>query len=807
MQTTLAVVIGLIVNISLPAGGRLADAPPAAVGLDATRLARIDGIVDDALKAKRMPGCVVLIGRHGKIAFAKAYGHRALQPSLVPMTRDTVFDLASVTKPVATATSIMLLVERGQVRLGDRVAEHLPGFEKNGKDKVTIAQCLTHTAGFIPDNALADYRDGAEKAIEHIYDLKPANEPGTKFVYSDVGFIALGEIVRKKTGQNVHEFSRDALFQPLGMTETGYLPAERLRARAAVTQQRDGKWMQGEVHDPRAHLLGGVAGHAGLFSTAADLAIFAQMMLRGGRYGGKQILGARTVALMTTPQQLPGDLVRGFGWDMRSSYSSNRGETFTPRAFGHGGFTGTGLWIDPGLDLFVVFLSNRVHPDGKGLVNPLIGRIGAIAASAIVDQPNNAPLTTQPPKLVTPPAAANGVTPAPQILAPAVVAPTPTKASAAPMVLTGIDVLKRDGFAPLKGRMVGLITNHTGLDRDGNTTIDLLHGANDVKLVALFSPEHGIRGELDAKVDDGKDAKTGLPIYSLYGKTRKPSPEHLAGIDTLVFDIQDIGARFYTYISTMGLAMEAAAEKGLRFVVLDRPNPIGGAVVAGPILDAGKESFIAYTRLPVQHGMTIGELATLFRSQKCPKLELTIVRVEGWKRRDLLDATGLVWTNPSPNMRCLTQAVLYPGIGLLETTNLSVGRGTDTPFEVIGAPWLDGRGLAAHLHRRDLPGVRFIPVRFAPRGSKFQNKPCGGVNIVITDRAAFASVRTGMEIAAALQALYPGVWEIAAYNRLLGHAATLAALQAGRPIADIEAMWSVDMFEFRERRERALLYP
>jgi uncharacterized protein YbbC (DUF1343 family) len=292
--------------------------------------------------------------------------------------------------------------------------------------------------------------------------------------------------------------------------------------------------------------------------------------------------------------------------------------------------------------------------------------------------------------------------------------------------LTGIDILIRDDFRPLQGRRVGLITNQTGVDRTGISTAERLHRAEGVQLRALFSPEHGLQGKLDAKVDDTQDALTGLPVYSLYGENRTPTAASLEGLDTLVFDIQDIGARFYTYISTMGNAMRSAAEHQLRFVVLDRPNPINGVEVEGPILDDGSQSFVGFHTLPVRHGMTVGELAAMFNDELQLGVDLQVIPVESWRREDYFDRTGLLWVNPSPNMRSLAQAVLYPGIGLLETTNLSVGRGTDTPFEVIGAPWLDGIPLARALNQSGLAGVRFVPIRFTPDASKFAGQPCGG---------------------------------------------------------------------------------
>ncbi len=777
-----ALLFSLAVASSALAAG-LPHAEPAAAGMDAEHLQRIDAIVAEGLAAKRMPGCVVCIGRRGQVVLLKAYGNKQREPSELPMTTDTLFDMASITKPVATATSVMILVERGQLKLNQRVSSLLAEFAANGKDEITVFDLLTHQSGLLPDNKLADYADGSEKSFERIGALDLQAPIGTKFIYSDVNYILLGELVRRVSGQSVHEFSRDHIFQPLGMNETGYLPREELKARAAPTEQRDGRWMQGEVHDPRAHLLGGVAGHAGLFSTAADLAIYAQMMIQQGEFGGRRILAPRTFATMTRGYRLLGGsrstmegvpanppvFLRGLGWDKRSGYSINRGELLTDAAFGHGGFTGTVLWIDPQLELFVIFLSNRVHPDGKGNVNSLAGRIGTVAAGAIRDVSTDRQRVRE--------------------------------------VLTGIDVLVKGNFRQLAGRKVGLITNHTGTSRDGQSTVKLLHDARGVELAALFSPEHGFEGKLDvSKIGDAQDAATGLKVFSLYGETRKPTAAMLESVDTLVFDIQDIGARFYTYVSTMGEAMRAAAEHRKRFVVLDRPNPIGGLAVAGPMLDPGQESFVGFHKLPVRHGMTIGELARLFKAELKLDLDLEIITCEGWRRADAWDATGLVWINPSPNMRSLTQAFLYPGIGLLETTNLSVGRGTDTPFEVIGAPWLDGQKLAAELNSQGLAGVAFVPIAFTPSSSKFANEKCGGVNIAITDRSRFEPLHTGFAIAAALRKLYPNEWEAKGYARLLGNERTLQAVQDGKSALEILEVAREGVNDFQRRRLTFLLY-
>lgn len=385
--------------------------------------------------------------------------------------------------------------------------------------------------------------------------------------------------------------------------------------------------------------------------------------------------------------------------------------------------------------------------------------------------------------------------------------PVPADAPPRPATRAGIDVLVEEGFARLKGRKVGLITNHTGRAADGTPTIDLLAKAEGVKLVALFSPEHGIRGELDEKVGDSVDAKTGLPVYSLYGERRKPTAETLKGVDTLVYDIQDIGCRFYTYISTLGLVLEAAKEHGLRVVVLDRPNPIGGVAVEGPIRDAGRGSFVAYHELPLRHGLTVGELAALFNKERDLKVDLDVVKVAGWRRGDLYDRTGLTWRNPSPNMRHLAAALLYPGIGLLETTNVSVGRGTERPFEWIGAPWIDGQKLAAELTRRELPGVRFVPVSRTPTFSTHKGVACGGVDIIPIDWSAVQPVRLGLEVATVLRALYPDKWQTKNYDRLLVHKATYEGVLARTAPSDLERTWAADLDAFRKRRAAILLYP
>lgn len=374
-------------------------------------------------------------------------------------------------------------------------------------------------------------------------------------------------------------------------------------------------------------------------------------------------------------------------------------------------------------------------------------------------------------------------------------------------VLTGIDILERNSFRQLESQRIGLITNQTGINTAGISTIQLLNDAKNIDLRAIFSPEHGLLGKLDIpQIENSVDTRTGMEVFSLYGSTRKPEAHMLEAIDTLVFDIQDIGTRFYTYISTMGLAMQAAAEHSKRFVVLDRPNPINGLTVSGPMLDDGRQSFTGFHHLPVRHGMTIGELALMIKADLVLDLELEIIQLEGWQRKDFFDTTGLPWVNPSPNMRSLTEAILYPGIGLLETTNLSVGRGTDTPFELFGAPWLDGNQLARELGQLKLPGISFTPIRYTPDASKFEGELCEGVGIRITDREKFESVRSGLEIAVQLRRLYPQQWEVEKYDRLLVNTAVLSAVRQARPYADIHALFVDDLQTFIGHRAGFLIY-
>ena len=794
-----AVPVLALVSFLLSGPQQPAAPAPASAGFDVARLQRIDTAVNQAIADKKTPGVVVVVGRGDTVVFRKAYGRRALTPQAEEMTVDTIFDLASLTKVVATTTAVMMLVEDGRIRLTDPVASFIPEFGKYGKERVNVRDLLIHMSGLRPDLDLGDPWTGADTAIKRAGDETLTSPPGRRFVYSDIDFFLLGEIVARVSRMPLDVFLHDRIFAPLGMRETMFNPPAGLLARVAPTQTCRagtidepcrGPMLRGVVHDPTARRMGGVAGHAGLFSTAADLTIFCRMLLNGGAVGGTRVLSPLTVARMTSPATPIGEAnVRALGWDFDSSYSANRGELLPIGSFGHTGYTGTSIWIDPATRVFVIFLSNRVHPDGTGDVTPVRAKVATIVASSLTDVPADVRQ-----RLTFPRQAFDSQIPA-------------VPAPASQPVLAGIDVLRAEGFAPLKGLRVGLLTNHTGRARDGSATIDLIASAPNVKLTALFSPEHGIRGILDESVPSSHDDKTGLPIYSLYGDTRRPTADMLAGLDAIVIDLQDIGTRFYTYMTTMAYVMEEAAGRKLKVFVLDRPNPIGGVQIEGPTLDATAVGFTGYfPQMPIRHSLTLGELARLFNGEKKIGADLTVIGLKGWRRDAWFDETGLGWINPSPNMRTLYAATMYPGIGALESANLSVGRGTDTPFEHVGAPWIDGSKLADALNARQLPGVRFYPERFTPTASKFANTECQGVFIVVTDRNAVRPVRVGVELAAALLKLFPGKFEVDAAARLFGSLDGLSRVKAGEDPAAIAASWAAGESRWRLMRAKYLLY-
>jgi uncharacterized protein YbbC (DUF1343 family) len=794
--------LGLVAAcLALPAGAQLrpagtpaaalqpvaarSAAPPQAAPAPNLEIPEIDALVQAAIAEHKLPGAVVAIGRRAGLQFIKAYGDRALYPQRESMTTDTVFDVASLTKAVSTGTLVMQLVAAGEIDLDAPAQRYLPAIAAFNRGAPSVRDLLLHGSGLPPVAPLRDYRAGLDSALAQLARLKPTAPPGQRFAYSDLGFIALGALLERVTGESLEQLSSQRIFAPLGMSDTGYRPDARLWSRIAPTERIDARraalmrpaavgdggapqvhLIRGQVHDPRAFRLGGVAGHAGLFSTARDLSRFARTLLGRGELDGERVLPASAVDMLTTPHIL-GDDVRALSWDMRTRYSGLRGTRLSAHAFGHGGFTGTSLWLDPDRDLFVIFLSNRVHPDGKGYVIPLAGAIADRAVISMARQPAAA-------------------------------------VSCKRDVLSGIDVLRRDGFAAVRGKRIGLVAHNASRAADGVSTLALLQQAPGVTLAALFAPEHGLASNAEGAVKDTKQG--GVPVYSLFGKTRKPTAEMLRALDAIVFDLQDVGVRFFTYMSTLRYILEAAAEHGIEVIVLDRPNPSGTDHAEGPVLDPEIETFVNYHRLPVLHGLTAGELAELLNRERKIDAKLSVVALQGYARELQFADTGLTWYAPSPNLPTPDAALLYPATGMLESSNLSVGRGTDFPFAFVGAPWLDGAALAQALERRGLPGVTFEPLAITPHSDRYRGQLCSGVRLSLTERHAFQPILTGVSIAHEIQNQAGVQYRAQDIGRLLGDARVLSALAQGKSPEELEPLWERELQRFERVRRRYLRY-
>jgi len=768
----------------------------------------VDQIIDGAIAAKKFPGAVVVIGHNGHVVFHKAYGNRSLAPQPEAMTEDTIFDVASLTKVLATAPAVMRLYQQGRFLLNDPVAKYLPEFAANGKQDITIRQLLTHYSGLPPDLSLADPWEGKQEGLRRTFESVPITAPGVQFRYSDLNFITLGALVEKLSGLTLDQYEARFIARPLGLKHTRFLPPDTWRSRIAPTQYEHGVMLRGLVHDPTSRRMGGVAGHAGLFSTAGDVAIYAQNLLdrlagRTSRFPLKQL----TLEKMTIPEQpATGTALRGLGWDIESPFSSNRGELFPVGSFGHTGFTGTSLWIDPTSDTYVVVMANAVYPNGPTGITAIRAAVATAAAITLGVHPDSGSFIAR----------LTGYNES--------MAGRRRWQDRNGSVSTGIDVLEADHFAELAALAskhggalrIGLLTNQTGLDAQGRRTIDILaHDAESaipgLKLKLLFSPEHGINGAFDKEgIANSTDAATGLPVVSLYGSTaaeRHPSLNTLRSLDAVVIDLQDAGVRFYTYETVVEYFLEAAGQTGTDIVILDRPDPVGGSFVQGPMSDAGEESYVNVAPIPVRHGMTLGELARYLNGEDRLHAPLSVVTMKGWQRGDWFDDTGLTWINPSPNLRSPQEATLYPALGLIETTNISVGRGTDTPFDYLGAPWVDGRALAHALNARFLPGVRFVAVNFTPQSPyPYANQLCHGVELAVTDRNVLNTPELGLEIASELHKLYPGQYRLTKIDTLLANRNVLEALLSDRDPQRIAEDWQQALRNFEEKRKPYLLY-
>ena len=760
------------------------------------RLAVVDRVIQDAVRAGQIPGAVVLIGHRGDVVYRRAFGRKGFGANAPEMTLDTVFDMASLTKSLATAPSVMRMVEQGQIRLNDPLSRYIPECAANGKDDITIRQLLTHFSGLAPDLDLRQQWSGYDTGIKLACAETPTDPPGARFVYSDINYILLGELVARLAKMPLPQYADAHFYQPLGMTHTRFLPPVEWRARIAPTES-DGVILRGVVHDPTARRMGGIAGHAGLFSTADDLARFAQAMLNKD----EKLLSPAIIEKMTTPQQpASATVLRGLGWDIDSPWSSNRGELLPVGSYGHTGYAGTSLWIDPYSKTYIIVLTNRIDPKMGNFVPSLRTRIATVVAAALkldVNEQDQAKLAT--------------ITGYNETMA-----GVRRLADRNGSVRLGIDVLEQSGFAALHRNKktsrdinVAVFTNQTGLDSNGQRTVDAIAHADGVKVAAIFSPEHGLFGNVDTEeVPDTVDAPTGATVYSLYRKGRRGRvpPELLKGIDAVVFDIQDAGARFYSYEVTLGYVLEAAAQAGTEVVVLDRPNPVTGSFVQGPMAQGGPQRLINYVDVPVRHGMTMGELAQMYNGERTLNAKLTVVAMQGWQRGDWFDATGVAWVDPSPNLRSVNQATLYPGVALVEGTNVSVGRGTGSPFEVMGALWIKARELAAYMNAREIPGLRFVPIDFTPNDAKFKGELCHGVNIIVTQRNALDAPELGIELAVALRKLHPKDWKPERMVDILVNQGVYDAVARGDDPRRIAEDWRDALEAFMKVRAKYLIY-
>ncbi len=721
----------------------------------------LDALIGRAIARGELPGAVVAVGDHAGIRSLRAFGSRTEGET---MTVDTVFDLASVTKPVATASALMKLVEEGRVRLDDRASLYLPELATPDKRSITLRMLLLHTSGLPSVNPLAHYEQGRDDALSQIGRTKLLHTPGSAYQYSDLGFIVLGEVVARAAGMGLDQVVSERILAPLSMHDSSFGVRDARLTRTAPTEERDGRVIRGEVDDPRAYRLGGAAGNAGLFSTASDLSRFARMLLNRGSLDGQRVFEAHTVDMWLKPVAIH-DTTRTLGFDVQSNHAHGKGTLMSSRAVGHGGYTGTQLWIDPERDLFVILLTNRVHAGPQGTIHPLSGSITDLCV-ATVDH----------------------------------------ERESLPRVLVGIDVLEAEAFARVRGKRLALLTHQAARNRRGVTTLDRLLAAPQVHVRAVLAPEHGLSSNREGHVGHARYGERQIPVFSLFGKTRRPAPHMLSGVELVVIDLVDVGTRFYTYMSTALATLEAAAELNIPVMLLDRPNPIGADTVEGPVSEPDFESFVNYHPLPLRHGMTPGELLGFLSRERGLGTPLEVVRMLGYRRDARFPELGLTWYPPSPNLLRYEQALLYPGTAIVEGTNVSVGRGTARAFEVIGAPFIDGEALAREISAFPLEGVRVAATHFTPRIGPYAGQRVAGVSFEVSTPERFSAVKLGLAVARALHRLYPDTWESSRLAKMVAHGETAAAVLSDVAPDQLFALWQAELSEFESARAQVLLY-
>ncbi|WP_284889051.1 exo-beta-N-acetylmuramidase NamZ domain-containing protein [Burkholderia sp. lyk4-R2A-23] len=757
---------------------------------DEVRARQQAAAIDEAIAAEiadgHLAGAVVVTGDADGVRVRVARGLRVTGERGEPMRTDTIFDLASLTKPVATAVAIMQLAERGMLSVDAPAARYWPAFGVRGKSGITIRQLLAHVSGLPAGVSSSRALRSRAALLADIVAMTPGASAGARVRYSDVNYVVLGEIVERVSHRPLDAWCAAHVFAPLGMESTAFRPPAPLLARVAPTVVRDGRPLRGGVHDPVAAAMGGVAGNAGLFASADDLARFARMLLNGGALGPVRVLARRSIAELETPATLDakGDLHTP-GWAVGPPLVANRYRLPPVGSLQHLGYTGTALWIDLVTRRFAIVLTSRLYPDETGTAMPLRALVLGIVSS------DAAPVTSSQISTRVP------------SMAMAVAQAARLPESHGP-VLAGIDVLAASGFAAVAGKRIALVTNRGGFDRFGRRTADLLAQAPGATLVALFAPEHGLGTDVDETFGDTIDVATGVVVHSLYGDRRRIAPALLADVDVLVIDLQDAGVRFFTYLATLGYVLEAGAAAHLPVIVLDRPDPLSGDVFGGPVSDAGPATFTGYYPLPLQPGMTLGELARLFNDRLHIGAALNVVPMANYARAMRFDDTGLGWVPPSPNLRDGTALSLYPETGLIEGAAVSVGRGTATPFGVVGAPWIDARILADDLRAMRL-NATFSPVRFVPTEGAYRGRLCEGVRVERPPGAARPG-EIGLALALALHRRYPAQFRIDAIRASVGSREVADMLEAGRPLDEIERGVDAQDTAFASERAAFRLY-
>ncbi|HNZ49356.1 MAG TPA: DUF1343 domain-containing protein [Candidatus Hydrogenedentes bacterium] len=713
-----------------------------------------------AVADAQAPGAVACVGENGRTIFKGATGFRALVPEKERADTETIYDLASLTKVIATTTSVLLLREQAQLDLDDALYRYLP---LANLDKVSIRQVLTHTAGLVSWKAFYTELSGPLAYTDAIARLAASRDQRGTRVYSDLGFILLTRVIEEITHESFDVFCREQIFQPLKMVNTFFKPAPSFKERCAPTEKCSWRkrLIRGEVHDQNAFAMGGVSGHAGLFSTAADLELFCQALLSG------KILSEATLTDITREGQVPGYPWQGLGWWIDPWTSGANGYLPSRTAFGHTGWTGTSMWMDRSTGVYAVLLSNTCHPDVSHRNNGALRRtFYSKVASLFYKNSANAH--------------------------------------------TGLDALVRNDFEEIKGKRLGVLTNSAAQDQTGRSAALVLGQSGAATVMRFFSPEHGFQGEAEAGEAVGSKKDGTVPVISLYGGKSAPDRKDLQGIDLFVVDLPDIGARYYTYMATMKECMASCAEAQIPVLVLDRPNPLGGLVLEGkPAEEFG--TAVCCAPVPVRHGMTLGEVALFFQEQffKGKKLELRIVKAENWWYDFTHPESALPWTPPSPNIPTPDTALLYIGTCLFEGVNMNEGRGTERPFRICGAPWLKAEEVIAAVEPSALEGCTLKPALYIPKSipgkaanPEYKDQLCHGIEFEITDRRTIRPFAMVTAVLSAIHKRHPELQWRPFFDVLAGGPYLRTALQGGLPVNGILESMRESLEDFSLRRPR-----